>query len=137
MKTKKQLPKLVSGVLTGALLTNALVLSSFAPAKTKPGKEEDDDRAGRNRIVRKRAGKKSRQVKIYPDLLKKVMHVVSRDVNDSVIDFYVFALDGTLMVNHRLNPGDHVLITDLEKGAYRYEVFDGDEMTEKGNLDIR
>lgn len=133
MKTTKPLPKLVSGLLTGAVLLNTITLTSF---NEKPS-TGDENIGGKDRIVKKRAGKKSRAIRIYPDIVKRTMHVISKDVNEGPVDFYVFALDGTMLANHRLNPGDHVRIGELPRGTYVYEVFDGDEMSEKGKLDIK
>lgn len=133
MKTTKPLPKLVSGLLTGAVLLNTITLTSF----TEKPSTGDENIGGKDRIVKKRAGKKSRAIRIYPDIVKRTMHVISKDVNEGPVDFYVFALDGTMLTNHRLNPGDHVRIGELPRGTYVYEVFDGDEMSEKGKLDIK
>lgn len=133
MKTHKPFPKLVGGLLTGAVLLNTITLTSFT------GKESANDPSigGKNRIVKKRAGKKSRAIRIYPDIVKRTMHVISKDVNEGPVDFYVFALDGTMLANHRLNPGEHLRLGELPRGTYVYEVFDGDEMSEKGNLEIK
>lgn len=135
MKKNKPLPKLANGLMTGAVLLNTLALSSFADKELSSASADIGGR--RDRIVKKRAGKKSRAVRIYPDIMKRTMHVISKDVNENPVDFYVFALDGTLLANHRLNPGDHVRIGDLPRGTFVYEVFDGDEMAEKGKLEIR
>ena len=79
--------------------------------------------------------KKEREVKIYPDILKKTMHVKS--VESSEVDFFVFALDGTLMVHYKMNEKDHKKINGLEKGTYTYQVFKNDEMSEAGKLIIK
>src|SRR6266496_3013844 len=44
-----------------------------------------------------RVSRKERDVKIYPDLLKKVMHV--RNVETAKVDFFVFDTQGTIMVH--------------------------------------
>ncbi|MBI1343860.1 MAG: hypothetical protein GC171_13085 [Terrimonas sp.] len=136
MKHKKRLPGMVTGMLTSAVLVNAFAISSFSSGKTNPVTRKEDP-AEKKKTEKKRSVKKSKAVKIYPDLVKRTMHVISKDINDGSIDFFVFGLDGTLLVNHRLNPGDHIKITDLERGTYVYQVFDGDEMTENGKLEIK
>jgi hypothetical protein len=76
-------------------------------------------------------------VKIYPDPVKRVMHVVAKDGDSQPIDFFVFDLEGTLVVHHKMAAGDHEKITGLERGKYLYQVFNGDEETASGQIDIR
>ena len=76
-------------------------------------------------------------VKIYPDVIKKTMHVVAKENDGKEIDFFVFDLQGTLMKHYRINEGDHEKITGLKRGKYIYHVFCGDEETATGKLDIR
>ena len=82
-----------------------------------------------------RLTKKEREVKIYPDIIKKTMHV--KNVESSEVDFFVFALDGTLMVHYKMNEKDHKKINGLGKGTYTYQVFKKDEMSEAGKLIIK
>ena len=82
-----------------------------------------------------RVTKKDREVKIYPDIIKKTMHV--KNIESSEVDFFVFAVDGTLMVHYKMNEKDHKRINGLEKGTYTYQVFRNDEMSESGKLIIK
>ena len=82
-----------------------------------------------------RASKKEREVKIYPDLLKNVMHVKS--VETAKVDFFVFDSEGTIMVHYKMNEKDHKKINGLEKGTYTYQVFKNDEMSESGQIIIK
>ena len=82
-----------------------------------------------------RTSKKEREVKIYPDLLKKVLHV--KNVETSRVDFFVFDAEGTIMVHYKMNEKDHKKINGLEKGTYTYQVFNNDEMSESGRLVIK
>ena len=79
--------------------------------------------------------KKEREVKIYPDLLKNVMHVKS--VETAKVDFFVFDSEGTIMVHYKMNEKDHKKINGLEKGIYSYQVFKNDEMSESGQFIIK
>jgi hypothetical protein len=78
---------------------------------------------------------KKEKVKIYPDIIKKTMHV--KNVEASEVDFFVFDPQGTLMVHYRMNEKDHKRIQGLEKGTYTYQVFMKDEMTESGKIIIK
>jgi hypothetical protein len=82
-----------------------------------------------------RISKKEREVKIYPDLLKKVMHV--KNVETAKVDFFVFDDEGTIMVHYKMNEKDHKKINGLEKGTYTYQVFKNDEMSESGKIIIK
>jgi hypothetical protein len=79
--------------------------------------------------------RKEREVKIYPDLLKNVMHVKS--VETAKVDFFVFDSEGTIMVHYKMNEKDHKKINGLEKGIYTYQVFKNDEMSESGEFIIK
>jgi hypothetical protein len=82
-----------------------------------------------------RIPKKERDVKIYPDLLKKVMHV--KNVETAKVDFFVFDAEGTIMVHYKMNEKGHKKINGLEKGSYTYQVFKNDEMSESGKIIIK
>jgi len=82
-----------------------------------------------------KTSKKEREIKIYPDLLKNVMHV--KNAETTKIDFFVFDSEGTIMVHYKMNEKDHKKINGLEKGTYTYQVFKNDEMSESGKLIIK
>ena len=82
-----------------------------------------------------KSSKKEREVKIYPDLLKNVMHV--KNAETTKIDFFVFDSEGTIMVHYKMNEKDHKKINGLEKGIYTYQVFKNDEMSESGKIVIK
>lgn len=86
---------------------------------------------------RKKAGVlwKDRDVRIYPDIIKRVMHVKNIEVSE--VDFFVFDMEGTLIRHLKMPEGDHQKISHLEKGTYVYQVFKGDEMSESGKLKIK
>ena len=82
-----------------------------------------------------KSSKKEREVIIYPDLLKNVMHV--KNAEATKIDFFVFDSEGTIMVHYKMNEKDHKKINGLEKGIYTYQVFKNDEMSESGKIVIK
>jgi hypothetical protein len=84
---------------------------------------------------RTKVSRKEREVKIYPDVLKKVMHV--KNVVNAEVDFFVFDTQGTIMVHYKMNEKDHKKIDGLEKGIYTYQVFKNDEMSESGKIIIK
>lgn len=76
-------------------------------------------------------------VKIYPDAIKRSMHVVAKENEGKQTDFYVFDLEGTLMKHFKMQPRDHQQIKGLKRGTYIYRVFTGDLETASGKLTIR
>ena len=76
-------------------------------------------------------------VKIYPDALKRTMHVIARENGGKEIGFFVFDLQGTLLKNYRMKPKDHYRISGLAKGSYIYRAFCGDDETAAGKFEIR
>lgn len=79
--------------------------------------------------------RKEKVVKIYPDLVKKLMHV--KNIEDASLDFFVFDQQGTLIRHMKMEEGEHKKIAGLNRGAYVYQVFKGDEMSESGKLNIK
>ncbi len=82
-----------------------------------------------------KAGRREKCVKIYPDLVKRVMHV--KCVEETPLDFFVFDEQGTLMLHYKMQEGDHKRISGLVRGSYLYQVFRNDEMSESGKLIIK
>ena len=82
-----------------------------------------------------KTSKKEREIKIYPDLLKNVMHV--KNAETTKIDFFVFDSEGTIMVHYKMNEKGHKKINGLEKGTYTYQVFKNDEMSQSGKIVIK
>jgi hypothetical protein len=48
------------------------------------------------------AFRNSSSVKLYPDVVKRDMHVVAKDNDGKEIDFFVFDLQGTLVKNYKM-----------------------------------
>ena len=76
-------------------------------------------------------------VKIYPDVLKREMHVVAKDNDGKDIEFFVFDLEGTLLHQYKMKAKDHNKISNLKRGTYLFRVFSNDEETAAGKFEIR
>ena len=128
--------KFTQTVIVASLALCFLMQSSVSMAA---GKGDDDKKGKKVETTAKAKVSSSRNnssVKIYPDILKRVMHVVAKD-NDVDIDFFVFDLEGTIVKHYKMKPGNHEKIADLERGKYVFSVFSGDEETATGNFEIR
>jgi hypothetical protein len=99
-----------------------------------PGEEEPAKKKAKAKSF---SSLNNNSVKIYPDALKREMHVVAKSNEGKVIDFFVFDLQGTLVHNYKMKAREHNLISGLSRGTYVYRVFNGDEETAAGKFEIR
>ena len=130
---------LTLGFSTGVFFTQPLfafetAAKSAAGITHNPGEEKPAKKKGKAKAF---ASLNNNSVKIYPDALKRDMHVVAKNNDGKVIDFFVFDLQGTLVNNYKMKAKDHNLITGLARGTYVYRVFNGDEETAAGKFEIR
>lgn len=100
-------------------------------ATETPGEKKTGEKS------RTRSSRKNHAIKIYPDVWKRVMHVVAKESNAQEIDFFVFDLQGTLIQHYKMDAGDHEKLVDLKRGKYVYHVFAGDEETASGQFEVR
>jgi hypothetical protein len=125
--------------IAGICIAVTLLMQSFV-SQANPG-ENDNPNEKEKKEAKKTtvaASRNNNSVKIYPDILKRVMHVVARDDNDGKgIDFFVFDVEGTLINHYKMKSGDHEKLNDLKRGKYVFRVFSGDEETATGSFDIR
>ena len=138
--TQKNLKAILTlGFSTGVFFTQPL-FAIENPAKSvtginrNPGEEEPAKKKTKAKAF---ASLNNNSVKIYPDALKRDMHVVAKNNDGKVIDFFVFDLQGTLVQNYKMKAKEHNLITGLARGTYVYRVFNGDEETAAGKFEIR
>ncbi len=96
------------------------------PEDKKPGKK-----------TRLKASRRNQAVKIYPDPVKRMMHVVARVNDGKQVDLFVFDLQGTLMHHLKMESGAHAKIAGLQKGKYVYSVFSGDEEIATSRFEMR
>lgn len=126
-------------------LSSGLVLVQQASASGKPVKKisitvpADKEPAKKNKMKAKSsfAPLNNSAVKIYPDVVKRDMHVVAKENDGKEIDFFVFDLQGTLVQHYKMKEKDHYRLTGLSRGTYVYRVFSGDEETATGKFEIR
>lgn len=107
---------------------NACTIVESVPSSTKNFKKEPS----KNKITITRKGD---VVKIYPDAFKRIVHVKS--LVETPLDFYVFDMEGTLELHYKLIGKEHKKISSLKRGYYMYQVFEGDEMTDSGKINIK
>ena len=119
-----------------------LAQSSFAATrpvhhlKLWPG-DVDPAKKTKNKSGKSFSSLNNNSVKIFPDALKRTMHVVAKENEGREVDFFVFDLQGTLIQNYKMKAKDHIRIEGLQRGSYVYRVFLGDEETASGNFEIK
>ncbi|MET0636447.1 MAG: T9SS type A sorting domain-containing protein [Chitinophagaceae bacterium] len=129
-------------ILTPCLTGMFLFLMNLQPLPANAGGRVDPtaETPARQGLFRKSKSKASRNnnaVKIYPDPVRRAIHVVAKENKGMEIDFFVFDLQGSLIEHLKLESGDHERLTGLTRGKYIYRVFAGDEETATGDFDMR
>lgn len=120
------------------LLAGSIIIAQPLLAGGKPAEEEPAKKAKSKSVKTKTANSlRNSSLKIYPDIIKREMHVVTRDNNKDELDFFVFDVQGTLVQHHKMTADDHYRISGLARGTYVYRVFDGDTETATGQFEIR
>jgi hypothetical protein len=138
--TPKNLKAILSfGLSTGVFFTQPLMAieksaKPVAGITHNPGEEEPAKKKTKTKAF---ASLNNSAVKIFPDALKRDMHVVAKDNDGKMIDFFVFDVQGTLVQNYKMKAREHYRISGLARGTYVYRVFNGDEETASGNFEIR
>jgi hypothetical protein len=114
-----------------------LVLSSsystfdeaYAPVKQKS--------VERKHISEKNSFKERKNLlKVVHNPETQTVRVAVKDLAGKTVDFYVFGIDGTMIINYKLKSREKKLITNLEKGSYTYNAFAGDEEIDFGKIVI-
>lgn len=141
MKAKSTMTRFLQitlSVVAFGLLLMQPVFSLASPVKKKPAIIKNEDPADKTTSKKGKSLKSDTpSVKVFPDALKRAIHVVAKQSKGKQVDFYVFDLQGTLVFNYRMKSNDHQKITGLAKGSYVYNVFSGDIQTASGSFEIR
>jgi hypothetical protein len=127
--------KLKQLTVATCLLVCMLALQTTLHAEGKPVNTlgEKEKKAAKAKVATSR---NNSSIKIYPDPLRRIMHVVAKEEGKE-IDFFVFDLEGSLVKHYKMKNGEHQKLSGLERGKYTYNVFSGDEETAAGQLEIR
>jgi len=141
MKTPFTSSLLVLGLAAGLLLAQPVTAAGKPVKKITVTSNSDpgEDKPAKKKNVKNKnfSSLNNTAVRIYPDVIKRDMHVVAKDNDGKEIDFFVFDLEGTLKQHYKMKARDHNKISGLARGTYVYRVFTGDEETAAGNFDIR
>jgi hypothetical protein len=124
-------------VITVCSFALALLALPYVSSADTGKKEDPKENKEVKKTTKVSASRNNSSVRIYPDIIKRVMHVVAKETEATEIDFFVFTQEGTLVQHYKMKSGDHEKIKDLQRGIYVFHVFEGDEETASGKIDIR
>ena len=139
MKRRQIMPKLLP---TKTILSIAVVcLPGSKLQATDSAKEifiskkafEDDKKPAK----KEKSFRNHNVVKVFPDIIKKEMHVIARSGIEKDIEFMVFDINGNMVLSYKMKPGEKKTITELKKGSYMYHVFAEDEYLTTGKIVFR
>src|SRR5690349_17730843 len=94
---------------------------------------EDDKKPAK----KEKSLKNQNVVRVYPDIIKKEMHVIAKSGIEKEIEFMVFDINGNMVLNYKMKPGEKRTIADLKRGSYMYHVFAEDEYLTTGKIVFR
>jgi hypothetical protein len=143
MTSKQRIKTALVITLTASTLMTKAVFASTEPFNKKivlietPGEEKPAKKSKLKVKSNNMASLNNSSVKIYPDIIKRDMHVVAKDNDGKEIDFFVFDMEGALVHHYKMKAKDHNKISGLARGTYVYRVFNGDTETATGNFEIR
>ena len=113
------------------IYTAAFMLLLFSGAAWADGSYRNTPVAPKNRVAKKKAA-----IKLYPNpSTNGTVRVVSNTAG--TVNFYIFALDGTLLHQAAIAENQKHKVSNLQKGVYTYDVFYNDEGIEHGQLIVK
>src|SRR5215831_6970207 len=80
----------------------AFMLLALQPFFAIARSAEDPADGGKGAKKSKMSSRNNTSVKIFPDALKRIMHVVAKENEGKEVDFFVFDMQGTLMLNYKM-----------------------------------
>jgi hypothetical protein len=132
---------LIARGMSAGLLMNQPIAAAGKPHLSieRPMSADEEDKPAKKTAGQGKSSssRNNNAVKIFPDILKRDMHVVAKENKGKTIDFFVFDLEGTLIQNYRMKEKDHIRIAGLSRGKYIYRVFCGDDEMAHGDFEIR
>jgi hypothetical protein len=116
------------------LLVGSLLLVSFIVSAQKNFQNTSNSISDDSSLEIKTMQGKS-VVKLYPNPSYGKVSVSS--TTSSLLHFYIFDLEGTLVFQAVLDNKERRTIEHLKKGTYLYDVFEKDESIEEGKIIIK
>ena len=120
------------------LIVSICVTQTTVSATSKTNKPVTANPFEEKKPLRKEKEFKTQSVvKVYPDAIRKAIHVIARQNTEKEIDFLVFDINGNMVLNYKMKAGERKTISELHKGSYMYHVFCDDEYLTTGKMEFR
>lgn len=87
--------------------------------------------------IQKSSVKKSYRISLYPDANQKVMFFSVRGSEGKVYQLFVFDIDGKLVKQVETRNKETIVIKDILKGVYQFEVLSDDLRIGTGQIAVR
>jgi len=121
-------------LIVSICITQTKLSATSKSNKTSSANFFEDDKGP---AKKEKASKMQNVVKVYPDVIRKAMHVVAKSGVQKEIDFLVFDINGNMVLNYKMKAGERKTINELKRGSYMYHVFCEDEYISTGKIEFR
>ncbi|MBK6938328.1 MAG: hypothetical protein IPH18_16815 [Chitinophagaceae bacterium] len=147
MKTTTHFPSVIAcAIMSFVILAPAPLLANISNPEDSLNKiisnNEDEKPAekAKNKTTTAITGFSSRNnkvVNIYPDIIRRTMHVTVKNIEANKVSFQVFDKKGNLVKLYELKPKGHTITDGLKPGIYTYLVIVDEVESVKGLFEIR
>lgn len=87
--------------------------------------------------IQKSSVKKAYRISLYPDADQKVVFFSVRGTEGRVYQLYVFNMDGKLVRQVETRNRETIVLKEIDKGVYQFEVMSDDERIGNGQIAVR
>jgi hypothetical protein len=122
-----------------ACFSTIQVLANDHPGKLKTTAYlfEDDKKPAKKTRSSAKTTVNTVSVRFVPDIFKKSFHVVTKSESEKEMNFFVFDVEGNLVMNYKSKGSERKTISGLNRGNYIYRVFCDDEEVASGRIQFR
>lgn len=87
--------------------------------------------------IQKSSVKKAYRISLYPDAYQKVVFFSVRGTEGRVYQLYVFDMEGKLVRQVETRNKETIVLKEIDKGIYQFEVMSDDERIGNGQIAVR
>ncbi len=87
--------------------------------------------------IQKGSVKKAYRISLYPDADQKVVFFSVRGTEGRVYQLYVFDMEGKLVRQVETRNKETIVLKEIDKGVYQFEVMSDDERIGNGRIAVR
>jgi hypothetical protein len=129
----KIFPQLLSGILAVLCVVIAFSSSKASLAASKKIRLHSADSI----VVNKISKNKNYDVELSASTSPHKLLISINNQQKKIYHFYLFDVNGNLKVQIEILSTEKVAFVNIEKGSYYYEILNGDEKIENGQLSVK